>query len=102
MGNFFLMREIMVDERQVSLTKALMAHFESLGVSRTSLSKLLATAGAAPVSRHSLSLAAAMMTMTIHLAVVTREPTAIVVVRNRPLLLLRRKKRIGGRAYGNN
>ncbi|MEZ4522437.1 MAG: ABC transporter substrate-binding protein [Thermomicrobiales bacterium] len=36
----------MVDERQVSLTKALMAHFESLGVSRRHFLKLLATAGA--------------------------------------------------------
>jgi peptide/nickel transport system substrate-binding protein len=36
----------MVDERQVALTKGLMAHFESLGVSRRHFLKLLATAGA--------------------------------------------------------
>ena len=36
----------MLDERQITLTKALMAHFEALGVSRRQFLKLLATAGA--------------------------------------------------------
>lgn len=35
----------MVDERQVALTKALMTHFEAIGVSRRQFFKLLAKYG---------------------------------------------------------